>query len=97
MRPLVPLVEGEAISPVQRLLVCVDSASGASSVLDVRAWGFRNTELTVHVLRPPVGEWVCLDAVTTLGPGSVGIATSSVHDEQGLVARSSQALLVAAR
>jgi len=96
MRPP-PLVEGEPLSPLQRLLACVDSASGVSAALDVRRWRFLNTELTVHVLRPPVGEWICLDAETTLGPGSVGVATSQVLDERGLVARSSQALLVAAR
>jgi acyl-CoA thioesterase len=51
----------------------------------------------VHVLRPPVGDWICLDAETTLGPGSVGIAASKVYDRRGLVARSAQALLVAKR
>jgi hypothetical protein len=91
------LVEGEPISPVQRLLACVDSASGASAVLDVREWGFLNTELTVHLLREPVGEWVCLDAETTLSDGPVGIATAAVYDEVGLVARSAQALLVVRR
>lgn len=91
------LVEGEAISPVQRLLACVDSASGASAALDVREWGFLNTELTVHVLREPVGEWICLDAETTLGNGAVGVASSVVSDERGLVARTAQALLVAPR
>ena len=96
MRPPA-LVEGEPLTPLQRLLVCVDSASGASAALDVRRWAFLNTELTVHVLRPPVGEWVCLDAETTLGPGSVGVATSQVWDERGLVARSAQALLVVPR
>jgi hypothetical protein len=96
MRPPA-LVEGEPISPVQRLLACVDSASGASAALDVREWGFLNTELTVHVLREPAGEWVCLDAETTLADGSVGVATSAVYDERGLVARSAQALLVVPR
>ncbi|MFC4783037.1 thioesterase family protein [Nocardioides sp. MAHUQ-72] len=96
MRPPA-LVEGEHPSPVQRLLACADSASGASAALDVRRWAFLNTELTVHVLRPPVGEWICLDAETTLGPGSVGVATAAISDELGLVARSSQALLVAPR
>ena len=96
MRPPT-LVEGEETSPVQRLLACVDSASGASAALDVRAWGFLNTELTVHVLRPPAGEWVCLDAETTLSNGSVGVATSAAYDEAGLVARSAQALLVVPR
>ena len=97
MRPRVDLVEGEAMSPVQRLMTCVDSASGVSAALDPGAWGFLNTELTAHVLRPPVGDWICLDAETTLGPGSVGIAASKVYDERGLVARSAQALLVAKR
>ena len=72
MRPTVGLVEGEPMSPVQRLMTCVDSASGVSAALDPGEWNFLNTELTVHVLRPPVGEWVCLEAETSLGSGSVG-------------------------
>ncbi len=97
MRPRVALVDGEPMSPVQRLMTCVDSASGVSAELDPGRWAFLNTELTVHVLRPPVGEWLCLDARTTLAGGSVGMAASNVYDEQGLVARSAQALLVAKR
>jgi hypothetical protein len=96
MRPPA-LVDGEPTSPLQRLLTCADSASGVSAVLDVREWAFLNTELTVHVLREPVGEWICLDAATTLGPGSVGIATATAYDELGPVARSAQALLVQRR
>lgn len=97
MRPGVDLVEGEPMTPLQRLMACVDSASGVSAALDPAEWGFLNTELTVHVLRPPEGAWLCLSAETTLGPGSVGVAVGSVNDERGLVARSSQALLVAPR
>lgn len=97
MRPSVPLVEAEQMSPVQRLMSCVDSASGVSAELDPGRWNFINTELTVHVLRSPLGDWLCLNAHTTLGNGSVGMATSSVYDDHGLVARSAQALLVAKR
>lgn len=97
MRPSVELVGSEPMTPVQRLMSCVDSASGVSAALDPAGWAFLNTELTVHVLRPPASEWVCLDARTTLGGGSVGIAESRVYDQQGLVAHSSQALLVAKR
>jgi Thioesterase-like superfamily len=97
MRPLVPLVSGEEMSPLQRLLTCVDSASGASAALDPAAWNFLNTDLTVHLLRPPVGAWICLRAETTLGTGAVGLAAAEVYDEKGLVARSAQALLVQPR
>lgn len=96
MRPPT-LVEGRPTSPLQRLMTCVDSASGVSAALDVREWAFLNTELTVHVLREPVGEWICLEATTTLGPGSVGIARSTAYDELGPVAQSAQALLVQRR
>lgn len=97
MRPLLTLVPGEEMSPLQRLLTCVDSASGASAALDPAQWSFMNTDLTVHVVRPPVGEWVCLRAETTLSTGAVGLAASEVYDELGLVARSAQALLVTPR
>jgi hypothetical protein len=97
MRPLVPLVPDEEMTPLQRLLGCVDSASGASAALDPAEWNFMNTELTVHVVRPPVGEWVCLAAETTISTGSVGLAAAEVYDEDGLVARSAQALLVTPR
>jgi acyl-coenzyme A thioesterase PaaI-like protein len=97
MRPRTALVDGEPMSPVQRLMTCVDSASGVSSAVDFEQWMFLNTELTVHVLRPPVGDWVCLDATTVLGGGSIGVATATVSDEGGVVARSAQALLVVRR
>jgi hypothetical protein len=97
MRPRVALVDGEPMSALQRLMTCVDSASGVSSAVDFERWMFLNTELTVHVLRPPVGDWVRLDAATALGGGSVGLATATVSDERGVVARSAQALLVVRR
>jgi acyl-coenzyme A thioesterase PaaI-like protein len=97
MRPTVALVDTEPVSPVQRLLTCADSASGVSAELDPAAWGFVNTELTVHVLRPPKGEWLCLRARTTLSEGHVGMAVSDVYDRAGLVARSAQALLITRR
>ena len=97
MRQRVPLLEGEEPTGLQRLLACVDSASGVSAALDPREWNFLNTDLTVHLLRPPEGEWFCVDARTTLGPGSIGTATSVVHDERGIVARTAQALLVVRR
>lgn len=97
MRPKVRLVDGEPTTPLQALMACVDSASGVSSELDPARWGFQNPELTVHLLREPVGEWFCVDGETTLGKGSIGLATSAVYDERGLVARTSQALLTLPR
>ena len=58
---------------------------------------FLNPDLTVLLHRLPVGEWVCLDAVTRLGPDGVGLAESLLFDEQGPIGRSAQTLLVERR
>jgi hypothetical protein len=97
MRSLAPLLPGEPLTGIAALMTCVDSANGVSAALDPADWLFLNTDLTVHLLREPVGEWLCLEAETTLGPSAAGLATSVVHDELGLVARTAQALLVTPR
>ncbi|MGH3365638.1 MAG: thioesterase family protein [Nocardioidaceae bacterium] len=97
MRPRMPLVEGAEMSTLQRLLTCADSASGASAELDPADWAFMNTELSVHVLRPLVADWVCVDAATTLSGTSIGLATARLLDQDGLVGRSAQSLLVTRR
>jgi hypothetical protein len=96
-RQRVPLVLGEQPSGLQRLLTVADSGNGVSGLLDPRRWFFINAELTVHVLRPPEGDWIALDASTDIGPAGVGVATSTLHDHLGPVARGAQALLVRPR
>ena len=52
------------------------------------------TELTVHLPRLPEGEWVCLDAASTLQPSGVGLATSRLWDERGAIGTGAQSLFV---
>jgi hypothetical protein len=94
---LYPLVPGEEPSPVERTLVIADSGNGASLEIDVARWFSLNTELTVHLHREPVGEWICLDAKTTLSHGGTGIATSVLSDLDGPIGVGAQALLIAPR
>ncbi|HEX3212675.1 MAG TPA: thioesterase family protein, partial [Actinomycetota bacterium] len=77
-----PLVAGEAPSPLCRVLVAADSGNGVSAALDFRHWRFINPDLTVYLLRPPAGEWVALEAATTVADG-VGLADTALHDELG--------------
>jgi hypothetical protein len=97
MRMRVPLIAGEPIHPVARVLVPADAGNGVSNVLDYRHWVFVNPELTVHLHRLPAGEWVCLEARTTVEPEGVGLAESRIHDERGPIGRGAQALFVTAR
>jgi hypothetical protein len=97
MRMRHPLVPDEEPSPLQRVLIAADSGNGVSSVLDWRRWLFINPDLTVYLHRPPVGEWVCLQARTTLEPAGLGLAESIVFDRTGPVARGLQSLFIARR
>jgi hypothetical protein len=93
MRMRHPLVPGEPPSPLCRVLIAADSGNGVSAALDFHSWRFINPDLTVYLLRPPVGEWVALEASTTAADG-IGLADTTLHDEQGPIGRSAQALFV---
>ena len=95
MRPRVPLVEGEAITPLQRLMLAADGGNGVSAPLDWSRFIFINTDLTVHLLRPPRGEWVCLDSVTHVD--GIGMTDTALWDDDGRIGRAAQTLLVRAR
>ena len=96
-RQRVPLVAGEEPTPVQRLVALADSGNGLSGLLDLRGWWFINTELTVHLHRQPVGEWMCLRARTTLDEVGLGLAETALYDETSRVGSGAQALLVGPR
>jgi len=95
MRPRVPLVEGEAVSPLQRTMLAADGGNGVSAPLDWSRFIFINTDLTVHLLRPPEGDWVCLDSVTHVD--GLGFTDTALWDERGRIGRAAQTLLVRPR
>ena len=94
MRPRVPLVEGEAVTPLERVLVAADSGNGVSAALDWRRFLFINVDLTVHLHRMPEGEWVCLDALTLPERNGIGVADTALSDERGPIGRATQTLLI---
>jgi hypothetical protein len=96
-RPRYPLVEGEEISQLGRVLIAVDSASGISATLHWAEWLFVNPDLSVYLHRLPVGEWICLDAVTYPEPNGIGMTSSVIWDENGPLGRSLQSLFIAPR
>lgn len=97
MRPRIPLVAGEKTAPVERVLLAADSGNGVSNVLDFQAHLFVNPDLTVHLHRHPVGEWVCVDARTSVDAAGIGLADTALHDEEGPIGRGVQSLYVAIR
>jgi hypothetical protein len=97
MRMRLPLVDGEQPSPLTRVLVAADSGNGVSNVLDFQRYLFVNADLSVHLFRYPSGEWICLQAVTSIDGTGIGLADTALFDEQGQIGRSAQSLFVSPR
>ena len=94
MRQRIPLLAGEAPSQLQRVLLIADSGNGISSSLDWRRWRFTNPDLTINLRRPPLGDWLCLDAHTHFQDDGLGMAESRIWDHQGVVGNGTQNLLL---
>jgi acyl-coenzyme A thioesterase PaaI-like protein len=93
------LLPGTPPGPLARVAAAADFGNGISRVLPFEDFTFVNPDLTIHLYRLPVDEWVCLDAVTRIDPdpgaGSVALAESALFDRRGRIGRSLQSLLVA--
>jgi hypothetical protein len=96
-RPECQLVAGEPMTPLQHLLVMTDAASGISAVLDWTTATFANIDLTVSLTRPPRGEWLGMDARTTLGGSGAAQCFAVLYDTEGAIGRSAQSLFVSSR
>ncbi len=97
LRTALPLVEGEAATPLAAFLGLVDTANGMNVRVDPRQWAFPNVDLSVHLFRAPrggPGRWLGLDTLVTIGEGGVGLTSTTLHDEQGPVGRAEQILTV---
>jgi hypothetical protein len=92
-----PMIEGTAISQVMRAVIAADFSNGTSNVLDFRHWTFINADLTVHLARPPVGEWILLNSESWIGPDGAGLASSRLADMSGYFGRATQSLVIEKR
>jgi hypothetical protein len=91
------LIEGEAMSQAMRAVVAADFSNGTASSLDFRAWTYINADLTVSLVRQPVGEWILLDGESWIGPDGAGLAMSRLADRQGYFGRAVQSLVIEKR
>ncbi len=97
MRMRHPLVPGLELTPLARLAATADFGNGISASLPFDSHLFINADLTIHLHRPPQGEWIGMDARTLLHAGGSGLSESVLHDLQGPVGRAFQTLVVAPR
>ncbi|MBW0018058.1 MAG: thioesterase family protein [Mycobacterium sp.] len=83
IRPIVDLVAGEEMTPLQGLFAVADAANGMGSNLDVRRWSYMNTDLTVHLHRLPHGPWIGIRSHCDFGSDGVGTSIGTLFDQVG--------------
>ena len=93
LRMLVPIVEGEAASPLQRVSALADFGNGLSRVL-ASGWWFINADLTVYLERTAQSEWIARRARTDIDDDGIGVAQSEVFDQAGSIGHALQSLFV---
>ncbi len=88
-----PLVDGEPITPLQRLAATCDFVHGTSNGGRRTSLEFINVDSTISIQRPPAGEWIGLQSQKSYEESGIGVAMALVWDEQGLVGRATQSIL----
>jgi len=86
------LLEGETPSPIQALCPLADCGNGISSNAPTAEMGFMNTDLSIHIHREPVSDWLASDSMSHWQPSGIGMSQSMLYDTQGPIATALQTL-----
>lgn len=93
----VPLVQGQPTSPAMRAAAAADFGNGLSWVLPAERYLFANADMSLHLHRPPEGEWVGLLSQTQADGGGVGTTLSRLYDVHGPIGVATQTLVLRER
>lgn len=96
-RARLPLIAGQPLHPLEALVLMLDSANGVSAELDIRQWSFVPVDMTLNLARLPHGEWQGMAARTVIADDGIGMAHTTVFDEQGALGRSQHTLFIRPR
>ncbi len=82
MRETLPLIEGAALSPWDRLVAAADFASPWAHAVRFDP-GYMNTDVSVQVHRMPRGEWIGFEATGHEASRGVAVGQCRIHDLEG--------------
>ncbi len=93
----VPLVQGQPDSPAMRAAAAADFGNGLSWVLPADRYLFANADMSLHLHRPPEGEWIGLQSQTQADESGAGTTLTRLYDQQGPVGVAVQSLVLRER
>lgn len=93
-RVAIPIIAGENTSPLARAVMIGDQGSSIGSTIPVRQFTFANTDISLHLLRLPEGEWQLIEAVAASAGNGHAVTNASFADHKGIYAYGHQVLFV---
>ena len=94
VREKIELVEGEPWTPFMRAAAVADLANPLANRAEVLH--YINADVTVHLARLPVGEWIGIETMDHLAADGICLGGGSIYDLDGRIGWSSVACLVTA-
>jgi hypothetical protein len=91
------LVPGVATSPLVHAAMLSDFGNGVSMAADVRRWSFANLDISLHMVRRPVGEWLLVEADAMLQGLGVALSNMTLADRTGPFGKAHQTLFIEPR
>lgn len=88
------VIAGETTPPTVRAASMADYANGNARVLDGRQWRFLNADITVHMHRPPIGEWILLETDGAFSPRGMALISGRLGDVEGYFGRTTVCTVV---
>jgi hypothetical protein len=88
----VPLVQGEANTPLLQAVQAADFSSGVAQIVDMRQWTFINPEISLYFFRAPEDQWILIRSRTRVGANGAGLTTAGLSDRRGPFAEVMQAM-----
>lgn len=94
VRPTLDLVDGEPMTDLESVFTVLDIANGLGTRLPIDEWSWMNTDTTVHLVAPPTGPWLGIDADMAAGRHGFGATFADLYDSAGFIGRSAQTVLL---
>lgn len=93
LRCAVPVVHGTELSPFVRVAALADFGNGLGQLHVDNQTGCINADISLHLLRLPVSEWICLEARAELFDHGLGAVHTGLFDPSGYIGRVTQTLI----
>lgn len=88
------VIGGVALSPLVRAAMAGDYAAGTGNMLVPQLYNWPNLDISLFLMREPVGEWIMIEATCESAGNGTAISSARLADRSGTFARTHQVVFI---